>query len=57
MMAVWNMMFILGPVVGSILYSSNPKLTFIIASALLLVTFIPIGEIGYYFRNTALINK
>ncbi|NNG65805.1 MFS transporter [Caldanaerobacter subterraneus] len=57
MMAVWNMMFILGPVVGSILYSSNPKLTFIIASALLLVTFIPIGKIGYYFRNTALINK
>ncbi|MEQ2130077.1 MFS transporter, partial [Caldanaerobacter subterraneus KAk] len=57
MMAVWNMTFILGPVVGSILYSSNPKLTFIIASALLLVTFIPIGKIGYYFRNTALINK
>ena len=51
MMAVWNMMFILGPVVGSILYSSSPKLTFFVASALLLVTFIPIKKISTYFHN------
>ncbi|KUK07962.1 MAG: Major facilitator superfamily MFS_1 [Caldanaerobacter subterraneus] len=54
MMAVWNGMFILGPVVGSLLYSSNPQLTFIIASVLLLATLMPIGKIAYYFRNTAL---
>ncbi|AAM25857.1 MFS family permease [Caldanaerobacter subterraneus subsp. tengcongensis MB4] len=51
MMAVWNMMFILGPVVGSILYSSSPKLTFFVASTLLLVTFIPIKKISIYFHN------
>ncbi|HHW58446.1 MAG TPA: MFS transporter [Clostridia bacterium] len=50
MMAVWNMTFILGPVVGSILYSSNPKLTFFVASILLLVTFIPIKKIGLYAK-------
>jgi len=44
-------MFILGPVVGSILYSSSPKLTFFVASTLLLVTFIPIKKISTYFHN------
>lgn len=43
--AVWNAMFILGPIIGGALYSARPVLTFTVASFLLLLTSIPIKQL------------
>ncbi|AAM25393.1 MFS family permease [Caldanaerobacter subterraneus subsp. tengcongensis MB4] len=57
MMAIWNAMFIIGPVIGGVLYSGNPRLTFFVTSILLLITFIPIKKISIYFHNVVQTKK
>jgi MFS family permease len=43
--AAWNAMFVLGPVIGGVLYLGNPALPFVITSVLLLLTLIPIRRL------------
>ena len=43
--AVWNAMFILGPIIGGAIYLARPALTFTVASLLLLLTSIPIKQL------------
>lgn len=45
--AVWNAMFILGPIIGSALYLARPALTFTVASLLLLLSVVSITRLHF----------
>lgn len=49
--ALWNAMFIVGPVVGGALYGLHPPLPFIIAGMILLATLLPICMLSRHGRQ------
>jgi len=49
--ALWDTMFIVGPIVGGVLYETNPPLPFIVAGMTLLATMLPICMLNRHGRQ------